>query len=693
MTTKTTVHHNPSDSRARLHNWIAVLLIAASMMFIGSALTGPAHAQGGHGEIPSITLDSNEPGQLVITWETPDPAPTDYRLMWANTNLGFPSYKNPNEAERANEYPLGDVTALTLSNLTPGDSYKVKIRSRYYNADRTVRESSGPWTSTATQRVKDYPPAAPTGLAASQVSHDSLTLTWDDPQDANITGYRIMRGPDADNLSTIEEDTEGTSTEYEDETVSPETTYFYTVLALSQDGNSVQSGAISATTPAAPSSGEQNEPREAPKKKDPPQRVGPRQAVATDVWTATLTPADFGSGNLGCNNASAIATQKCSTATVLSDDDFTYDSTNYSLTILYLTATAFSLTVDADITAATNDLTIVVGSTSLAFAEAATQTARTRTWFNPGFSWTAGTDVSIRITDLAPPSLTSAVVLADGNTIQLAFSEDLQSANLPPAAAFTVTAGGSAVTVTGVAAESTADVLQITVSPLIGQGQTVVVAYEDPTAVDDANAIQDAAGNDVATFTTGSGSVPAVTNNSALTNEVLASWSLTPAGLAVGDQFRLIFLSSTKSNALSTDIGDYNTFVQDRAAAGHADIRAYSGGFGVIGCTAAVDARDNTATTGTGVPIYWLDGAKVADDYGDFYDGSWDDEVNDKNESGTDAHDTSLEDNYPFTGCRRRHRVVRGRHKAALPRRGLGACAHRPAQRLRQRPRPHRRQR
>ena len=572
----------------------------------------------------------------------------------------------------------------------------------------------------------------------------------------------------------------------------------------------------------------------------------PRAAAQTDVWSATLTPADF-SGSLGCNNASAIATSKCSTATVLSDDDFTYDSTDYSVTVLFLTATAFTLTVDTDITAATNALTVVVGGTSLAFADAGSQTARTRTWFNPSFSWTAGTAVSIRITgptpivppdwslkptglaqgsqfrllflsstkrdatatDIAdyntfvqdraeaghtdiqgysagfravgctadtdardntattgtgvpiywldgtkaaddyadfydgdwddeandknesgtdahdtalsdnhpytgcqhngteffssgnsralgesfvrvgspnssnpnhsplngdrsatanntrpmyglsavfqvlviPPSLTSAVVLADGNTIQLAFSEDLQSANLPPAAAFTVTAGGTAVTVTGVAAGSTEDVLEITVSPLIGQGQAVVVAYEDPTGGDDAKAIQDTVGNDTPDFTTGSGDVPAVTNNSALTNEVLASWGLTPTGLAVGDKFRLLFLSSTKRDALSSDIADYNTFVQDRAAAGHADIRAYSGGFGAIGCTAAVDARDNTSTTGTGVPIYWLDGAKVADDYADFYDGSWDDEVNDKNESGTDAHDTSQEDNYPMTGC------------------------------------------
>ena len=606
-----------------------------------------------HGVIQGLSLTSSEPGQMVVTWEIPETTPTDYRISWAQSSLSFPSYKDTNVPEKGTLYPLGSETTLTLDNLTPGVDYKIKMRARYYNADRSEHLSSGPWTDPVTQRVKDHPPAAPTGLTTSDIEHDSLTLTWDDPEDDSITGYRVLRGPDADNMSTLETDTESVSTEYEDDTVEAETTYHYALVAMSQDRNSVQSDAISATTPAAPSSEEQDEPRETPRKEDPPQRGGARQTVTTDVWTATLTPADFGSGNLGCNNASAIATQKCSTATVLSDDDFTYDSADYSLTILYLTATAFSLTVDADITAATNDLTIVVGSTPLAFADATTQTARIRTWFNPGFSWTAGTDVSIRITDLAPPSLTSAVVLADGNTIQLAFSEDLQSANLPPPAAFTVTAGGGAVTVTGVAAGSTANVLQTTVSPLIGQGQTVVVAYEDPTADDDANAIQDAAaGNDTPDFTTGSGSVPAVTNNSALINEVLASWSLTPAGLAVGDQFRLIFLSSTKRDALSTDIADYNTFVQDRAAAGHADIQAYSGGFGVIGCTAAVDARDNTATTGTGVPIYWLDGAKVADDYADFYDGSWDDEVNDKDESGTDAHDTSLEDNYPFTGCR-----------------------------------------
>ena len=132
---------------------------------------------------------------------------------------------------------------------------------------------------------------------------------------------------------------------------------------------------------------------------------------------------------------------------------------------------------------------------------------------------------------------------------------------------------------------------------------------------------------------------------------VTSDWSLTPTGLTSGEQFRLIFLSSTKRDGSSTDIANYNTFVQTRAAAGDTDIQAYSDGFKAVGCTEDVDATDNTSTTGTGVPIYWLDGNKAADDYADFYDGTWDDEANDKNELGENGPDTSQTTNYPLTGC------------------------------------------
>ena len=39
-----------------------------------------------------------------------------------------------------------------------------------------------------------------------------------------------------------------------------------------------------------------------------------------------------------------------------------------------------------------------------------------------------------------------------------------------------------------------------------------------------------------------------------------------------------------------------------------------------------MDARDNAGLTGTGVPIYWLNGVRVADNYPDLLDGSWDSE-------------------------------------------------------------------
>ena len=124
------------------------------------------------------------------------------------------------------------------------------------------------------------------------------------------------------------------------------------------------------------------------------------------------------------------------------------------------------------------------------------------------------------------------------------------------------------------------------------------------------------------------------------------TWSLIPSGLVVGDEFRLLFVSSTGRDASSESIDTYNTWIQSLAAAGHADIQDYSSTFTVVGSTAAVDARDNTQTTYTssdkGVPIYWLNGNKVADDYEDFYDGSWGVQANRKDEAGTASSDVSI---------------------------------------------------
>ena len=85
-----------------------------------------------------------------------------------------------------------------------------------------------------------------------------------------------------------------------------------------------------------------------------------------------------------------------------------------------------------------------------------------------------------------------------------------------------------------------------------------------------------------------------------------------------------MFITSTTRQATSSDISDYDRFVQNRAANGHSSIQSHASAFRALGSTSAVDARDNTCTTGTGVSIHWLSGNKLADNYGDLYDNSWD---------------------------------------------------------------------
>ena len=123
--------------------------------------------------------------------------------------------------------------------------------------------------------------------------------------------------------------------------------------------------------------------------------------------------------------------------------------------------------------------------------------------------------------------------------------------------------------------------------------------------------------------------------------EVPANWSLIPTGLGPGDSFRLMFIPSTGTSAAASSTASYDNHVQSAAAAGHTDIQAYSSAFKILGSTRATDARDHTGTTGVGVPIYWLNGAKVADNYADFYDGTWDEEAQGRRETGAVVNLTS----------------------------------------------------
>ena len=99
------------------------------------------------------------------------------------------------------------------------------------------------------------PPDKPTGLEAT-ASHDSVTLTWDDPGDDSITGYVILRRiPGVDPQGHFDElvaDTGTDATTYTDNTVSAETRYTYRIKAINGAGTSERSRWVHIDTPAAP---------------------------------------------------------------------------------------------------------------------------------------------------------------------------------------------------------------------------------------------------------------------------------------------------------------------------------------------------------------------------------------------------------------------------------------------------------
>ena len=121
-----------------------------------------------------------------------------------------------------------------------------------------------------------------------------------------------------------------------------------------------------------------------------------RQPRRPTSGTATLTPGNLG-GYYGCDND--IASAHCSTATLLSDDDFTHGSTDYSVTGLYVSGGRLTIKLTPNITSASNAaLSLVVGSSnSFAFADGGTISGA-RVWSSTGLTWTSGTAVNVKIT-------------------------------------------------------------------------------------------------------------------------------------------------------------------------------------------------------------------------------------------------------------------------------------------------------
>ena len=253
-------------ARGRRHIFLMLAVAAVLASFAAAALGFlPVFAQE-EGAVSGLTLTSDSPGTLAMSWDVLDQTPTDYRVNWAKSAEDFPSYAEND----GNAYPT--TNSHTVTGLDEGIEYKVRVRARYRGDELNEGQTqwSTPWSEAAnitiaSQAPETTPvptsepvvsaPAAPTGLTAA-AAHDSVTLNWTAPAGSTVTGYQILRrqtGVDEPgDFQVHADDTGNTDTTYTDTDVEAESTYVYRVKARNGDLLSPRSSFANAELPASP---------------------------------------------------------------------------------------------------------------------------------------------------------------------------------------------------------------------------------------------------------------------------------------------------------------------------------------------------------------------------------------------------------------------------------------------------------
>ena len=271
------------------------------------------------------------------------------------------------------------------------------------------------------------PPERPQGLRA-EVSHDAVSLSWDDPGDATISGYLILRRDrDLSPVGVFEvlvEDTGSAAAAYADRQVQPETRYNYRVKARNAAGLSRRSNFVRADTPAAPEEAIE----EALKKAI---EVLPEEAVT--VWTGQLTVGVFAAAAPPVPGYSVWTRQGA-----LAPDSFWFDKKEYTVLGLLEHGGGLNLVLDRPLP---HDFVLELGARryeSGASLEPVFVWAGRYWWPDDAIGWAAGDELTVSIVldpsttaserALAPPSayLTEAPAAHNGRDpfrVKLVFDE------------------------------------------------------------------------------------------------------------------------------------------------------------------------------------------------------------------------------------------------------------------------------
>ena len=228
----------------------AALCLAAALALLFS--TAQAQDGAAPGKPRGLTATPS-PHEVVLTWDDPgDASITGYvilRRVRVNNTGGDFSVLVADTGTAALTYTDNTVAAgLTYTyRIKAINEHGVSERSRWFHVDTPAAPV----------------PDKPRGLEAA-ATHDSVTLSWDDPGDDSITGYLILRRvPGVDpqgHFNELVADTGTAATTYTDDTVAAETRYTYRIKAINGAGTSERSRWFHIDTPAAPEAAEGDDP-------------------------------------------------------------------------------------------------------------------------------------------------------------------------------------------------------------------------------------------------------------------------------------------------------------------------------------------------------------------------------------------------------------------------------------------------
>ena len=124
---------------------------------------------------------------------------------------------------------------------------------------------------------------------------------------------------------------------------------------------------------------------------------------------------------------------------------------------------------------------------------------------------------------------------------------------------------------------------------------------------------------------------------------VPSNWGLRPDDTAVGDQFRLLFKTGNKRDAIPKDLSVYDEFIRNRPPEHpwHADLEPFKDTFRVLGSlhngkynwaawhtATSINLNDRrwpytNGHTAFDTPVYWVGGVQIKPGYNQFWTGGW----------------------------------------------------------------------